>query len=135
MVRPDVLDQIDLIPRNVKESSYPFGGVQLLVIGDLSQLSPIIREEEWAMLSRYYNSPYFFSSLVLQKMPYVVIELDHVYRQKEQLFVDILNAVRNQNITAKNLMLLNERYQPDFATDEPSSKATSQKMLTRPKPN
>jgi len=119
MVRPDVLDQIDLIPRNVKESSYPFGGVQLLVIGDLSQLSPIIREEEWAMLSRYYNSPYFFSSLVLQKMPYVVIELDHVYRQKEQLFVDILNAVRNQNITAKNLMLLNERYQPDFATDEP----------------
>ncbi|WP_461452060.1 HRDC domain-containing protein [Mucilaginibacter sp.] len=114
MVRPDVLDHIDLILRNVKESSLAFGGVQLLLIGDLSQLSPIIRGEEWEMLSRFYNSPYFFSSLVLQKIPYVRIELDHVYRQKEQEFVDILNGVRNQSISSQNLALLNERFQPGF---------------------
>jgi len=114
MVRPDVLDQIDLILRTVKDSSYPFGGVQLLLIGDLSQLSPIIRDDEWAMLSRYYASPYFFSSLVMQKAPYVRIELSQVFRQKEQDFVDILNEVRNQAISASSLELLNARYQPNF---------------------
>jgi hypothetical protein len=121
MVRPDVLDHIDLILRNVKESGHPFGGVQLLLIGDLSQLSPIIREEEWAMLSRYYANPYFFSSRVLQKLAYVRIELDHVYRQKEQAFVDILNEVRNQSITSSNLSILNSRYQPNFipGSDDP----------------
>jgi len=114
MVRPDVLDQVDLILRNIKESNHPFGGVQMLLIGDLSQLSPIIREEEWTMLSRYYSSPYFFSSLVLQKSPYVRIELDHVYRQKEKDFVNILNEVRNQSISAANLKVLNDRYLPEF---------------------
>ncbi|WP_184546172.1 HRDC domain-containing protein [Mucilaginibacter sp. FT3.2] len=114
MVRPDVLDHIDLILRNVKGPPHPFGGVQLLLIGDLSQLSPIIRDEEWMMLSRYYTTPYFFSSLVMQKAPYVRIELDHVFRQKEQAFVDILNEVRNQTISPQNLQLLNARYQPGF---------------------
>ncbi|MFA6246108.1 MAG: HRDC domain-containing protein [Mucilaginibacter sp.] len=121
MVRPDVLDQIDLILRNIKGSAHPFGGVQLLLIGDLSQLSPIIRDEEWAVLKRYYQTPYFFSALVMQKAPYVRIELDHIYRQKEQAFVDILNDVRNQNISKENLNFLNARYVPDFrpAPDEP----------------
>jgi hypothetical protein len=114
MVRPDVLDQIDLILRNVKDTPHPFGGVQLLLIGDLSQLSPIIRDEEWIILRPYYGTPYFFSSQVLQKTPYVRIELDHVYRQKEQAFVDILNEVRNQNISPESLDLLNARYIPDF---------------------
>ncbi|CAM3628734.1 HRDC domain-containing protein [Mucilaginibacter galii] len=117
MVRPDVLDQIDLILRNIKGSSHPFGGVQLLLIGDLSQLSPIIRNEEWAMLGRYYESPYFYSSLVMQKASYVRIELDHVYRQKEQAFVDILNEVRNQTISQTSLDLLNARYVPNFKPD------------------
>jgi len=121
MVRPDVLDQIDLILRNVKDSAHPFGGVQLLLIGDLSQLSPIIRDEEWTMLSRYYSTPYFFSSLVLQKAPYVRIELNHVFRQKEQVFVDILNEVRNQTISPDNLAILNARHQPNFkpSAEEP----------------
>jgi len=121
MVRPDVLDQVDLILRNIKECPAPFGGVQLLLIGDLSQLSPIIRDEEWIMLSRYYSTPYFFSSIVMQKAPYVRIELDHVYRQKEQAFIDILNEVRNQSISPKSLELLNARYQPGFrpTADEP----------------
>ncbi|RKR84382.1 UvrD-like helicase family protein [Mucilaginibacter gracilis] len=114
MVRPDVLDQIDLILRNIKDNSFPFGGVQLLLIGDLSQLSPIIRDEEWMMLGRYYTTPYFFSSQVMQKAPYVRIELNHVFRQKEQAFVDILNEVRNQTISKKSLDVLNSRHQPGF---------------------
>jgi len=117
MVRPDVLDQIDLILRNVKGSVHSFGGVQLLLIGDLSQLSPIIRDDEWSILRPYYATPYFFSSHVLQKAPYVRIELDHVYRQKEQAFVDILNEVRNQAISAESLKLLNTRHIPDFKPD------------------
>jgi ATP-dependent exoDNAse (exonuclease V) alpha subunit len=114
MVRPDVLDHIDLILRNVKGSVYPFGGVQLLLIGDLSQLSPIIREEEWGILRPHYATPYFFSSLVMQKAAYVRIELNHVFRQKEQAFVDILNEVRNQQISAESLDLLNARHVPNF---------------------
>jgi hypothetical protein len=114
MVRPDVLDQVDLILRNIKGSAYPFGGVQLLLIGDLSQLSPIIRDEEWGILRPYYTTPYFFSSLVLQKTSYVRIELVKVFRQKEQAFVDILNEVRNQFISSESLSLLNARYVPDF---------------------
>lgn len=114
MVRPDVLDQIDLILRNVKGSAFPFGGVQLLLIGDLSQLSPIIREDEWGILRPYYTTPYFFSSLVMQKASYVRIELNHVFRQKEQTFVDILNEVRTQTISLQSLESLNARYQPGF---------------------
>jgi hypothetical protein len=117
MVRPDVLDQIDLILRNIKGSSYPFGGIQVLLIGDLSQLSPIIKEEEWSMLRSYYTTPYFFSSMVMQKARYVCIELNHVFRQKEQAFVDILNEVRNQTISQASLELLNAQYQPDFTPD------------------
>lgn len=114
MVRPDILDYIDLVLRNVKDSSYPFGGVQLFLIGDLSQLSPIIRDEEWMLLNRYYTNQYFFSSRVLQHSPFVRIELDHVFRQKEQSFVDILNEVRNNQISPPSLAVLNERHQPDF---------------------
>lgn len=114
MVRPDVLDQIDLILRNIKGSRYAFGGVQLLLIGDLAQLSPIIRDEEWAILRPYYATPYFFSSRVMQTAPYVRIELDVVFRQKEGAFVDILNEVRNQTLSPVSLDRLNERYLPGF---------------------
>jgi hypothetical protein len=133
MVRPDVLDQIDLILRNIKGSFYPFGGVQLLLIGDLSQLSPIIRDEEWGLLRKYYQTPYFFSALVMQKMPYVRIELDHVYRQKEQAFVDILNEVRNQQISAASLSLLNARYVPEFkpAADDPYITLTTHNSIAQ----
>lgn len=121
MVRPDVLDQLDLILRNLKKSPYAFGGTQLLLIGDLSQLSPIVRDDEWGILRPYYTTPYFFSSHVLQKTAFVRIELDHVYRQKEQAFVDILNEVRNQNISQTSLNLLNARYLPGFkpTVDDP----------------
>lgn len=133
MVRPDVLDQIDLILRNVKGSQYPFGGVQLLLIGDLSQLSPIIRDDEWSILRPYYTTPYFFSSQVMQKAPYVRIELDHVFRQKEQAFVDILNEVRNQTISAAGLEVLNARYQPDFrpTVEEPYITLTTHNSIAQ----
>jgi hypothetical protein len=133
MVRPDVLDQVDLILRNIKDNSHPFGGVQLLLIGDLSQLSPIIRDEEWAMLSRYYATPYFFSSLVLQRAPYVRIELNKVFRQKEQAFVDILNEVRNQTISEQSLELLNARYIPYFkpTADDPYITLTTHNAITQ----
>ena len=133
MVRPDVLDQIDLILRNVKGSRHPFGGVQLLLIGDLSQLSPIIRDDEWSILRPYYTTPYFFSSHVMQKAPYVRIELNHVFRQKEQAFVDILNEVRNQTISAAGLELLNARYQPDFrpTVEEPYITLTTHNSIAQ----
>jgi hypothetical protein len=133
MVRPDVLDQVDLILRNIRDNSFPFGGLQLLLIGDLSQLSPIIREEEWAMLNRYYPTPYFFSSLVLQKAAYVRIELDKVFRQKEQAFVDILNEVRNQAISSTSLELLNARYIPDFrpTAEDPYITLTTHNAITQ----
>ncbi|MEZ2334311.1 HRDC domain-containing protein [Mucilaginibacter sp. RCC_168] len=133
MVRPDILDQIDLILRNVKESPHPFGGVQLLLIGDLSQLSPIIRDEEWILLSRYYATPYFFSALAMQKASYVRIELNHIYRQKEQAFVDILNEVRNQQISKESLTLLNARYMPDFRSgaDDPYITLTTHNSIAQ----
>lgn len=133
MVRPDVLDQIDLILRNIKESPHAFGGVQLLLIGDLSQLSPIIRDEEWALLSRYYATPYFFSALAMQKASYVRIELNHIYRQKEQAFVDILNEVRNQQISVESLALLNARYVPDFrpSADDPYITLTTHNSIAQ----
>ncbi|MEB0261594.1 MULTISPECIES: HRDC domain-containing protein [unclassified Mucilaginibacter] len=133
MVRPDVLDQIDLILRNIKGSQYPFGGVQLLLIGDLSQLSPIIKDDEWGILRPYYNTPYFFSSRVMQKAPYVRIELNHVFRQKEQAFVDILNEVRNNTISPASLQTLNNRHVPGFkpTAEEPYITLTTHNSIAQ----
>jgi hypothetical protein len=117
MVRPDVLDQIDLILRNVRGSRHPFGGVQLLLIGDLAQLSPIIREDEWSVLRPYYPTPYFFSSSVLQRTDYVRIELDKVYRQSDERFIRILNEMREQQLAAESLKELNARYIEGFRPD------------------
>lgn len=114
MVRPDVLDQIDLILRSIRGNGHAFGGIQLLLIGDLAQLSPIVRDEEWTLLRPYYQTPYFFSSRVLQQTPYVRIELDKVYRQSDPVFVEILNGMRDQSLSASSLETLNRRYVPDF---------------------
>ena len=121
MVRPDVLDQIDLILRSIRGNGHAFGGIQLLLIGDLAQLSPIVRDEEWTLLRPYYQTPYFFSSHVLQQTPYVRIELDKVYRQSDPIFVEILNGMREQSLSISALETLNKRYVPDFAptADDP----------------
>ncbi len=109
MVRADLLDQIDAVLRLHKDKNRPFGGVQLLMIGDLSQLAPVVKESEWALLREHYATPYFFGSLALQQTQHVTIELSHVYRQTDHTFINILNEVRENRLTAESLALLNAR--------------------------
>ncbi|GAO42366.1 helix-turn-helix domain-containing protein [Flavihumibacter petaseus] len=110
MLRADTLDAIDCILRYVRrQPREPFGGVQVLFIGDLYQLPPVISDAEWESLKTYYNSPFFFDARVLKDTPLQVIELTRIYRQQEQLFIDLLNKVRNNSITAVELQQLNAR--------------------------
>lgn len=118
MVRADLLDAIDAVLRHFKhQPRLPFGGVQVLFIGDLFQLSPVARESEWQILREFYSGPYFFQAQVFQELKPVYIELDHVFRQTNNDFVEILNQVRNNTLSAESLKILNKRYIPDF---EPS---------------
>ncbi len=114
MVRADVLDGIDAVLRRYRYSQEPFGGVQLLLIGDMQQLPPVIRDEDWALLQPHYDTGYFFSSHALQDTDYVSIELTHIYRQSDQKFIDLLNGVREKTIGPAGLADLNQRYLPDF---------------------
>ncbi|MEZ0541720.1 HRDC domain-containing protein [Fibrella arboris] len=118
MVRADVLDGIDAVLRRYRGGDRPFGGVQLLLIGDMQQLPPVIRDEEWALLQPYYQTGYFFSSQALQETEYVSIELTHIYRQSDQRFIELLNGIREKTITAGGLADLNQRYIPDFTPDD-----------------
>ena len=120
MVRADTLDSIDEVLRRYKDHSKPFGGVQLLMIGDLHQLSPVVKDEDWKILKDFYANMYFFSSKALQKTAPVSIELKHIYRQSDTYFIDLLNSVRQNKIDAEILSRLNQRYIPDFnpADDE-----------------
>lgn len=115
MVRADVLDGIDDVLRRYRGNGQPFGGVQLLLIGDMQQLPPVIRDEDWAMLRPYYDTGYFFGSRALRQIPYVSIELTHIYRQSDQRFIDLLNSVREKTITPAQFAELNLRHIPDFA--------------------
>ena len=114
MVRADVLDAIDAVLRRVRRSQKPFGGLQLLMIGDVHQLAPVAKAEEWEILSPYYDTPYFFGSQVLKKTPYVCVELEHIYRQHDEDFITLLNKVRNNRMDAECVRLLNSRFQPSF---------------------
>lgn len=114
MVRADLLDAVDAVLRKARRNSKAFGGVQLLMIGDIQQLAPVARPNEWELLQPYYKSVYFFDSHVLQNNPYICIELNHIYRQNDDTFIEILNQVRNNCLDAKNLDMLNSRYLPDF---------------------
>ena len=109
MVRADLLDQIDAVLRLHKDRHRPFGGVQLLMIGDLSQLAPVVKEGEWTLLREYYRTPYFFGSHALQQTQHVTIELTHVYRQTDHTFINILNEVRENRLTSESLARLNSR--------------------------
>ena len=97
MVRADMLDAIDAVLRRIRRSTLPFGGVQLLMIGDLQQLSPVINDNEAPLLAKYYDSPFFFNSLALKQTSFLTISLKVVYRQTNQTFVDILNKIRTGN--------------------------------------
>lgn len=109
MVRSDLLDAVDDVLRRLRNSSQPFGGVQLLMIGDLQQLAPVVKDDEWQMLREFYDTPYFFGSRALQKTRHVTIELQKVYRQTDQTFVELLNRVRTNNLTQADVSLLNTR--------------------------
>lgn len=114
MLRADLLDAIDLVLRHVRRNSHPFGGVQVLFIGDMLQLPPVVKDEEWKTLKNFYNSIYFFDAQVLQKNPPVYIELDKIYRQDDQQFVDLLNHLRNNEMTTTDYELLNTYYKVNF---------------------
>ena len=112
MVRADLLDAVDMTLRRLRRSGRPFGGVQLLMIGDVHQLPPVVTERERPYMERVYPSPFFFHSKALQQLPYVTVELTHVYRQQDASFVDLLNRVRNNAIDPQTLAALNARVLP-----------------------
>ena len=115
MVRADVLDAIDTVLRSVRHRrSEPFGGVQLVFIGDVYQLSPVAKADEWRILSEYYQGIYFFHSHVIQEHPPVYVEFDRIFRQSDDLFIDVLNQVRNDSLSPEGFELLQNRYDPHF---------------------
>lgn len=115
MVRADLMDHIDVELRRIRRNSKPFGGVQLLMIGDLQQLPPIAHGGEDELLRQYYKTLYFFSSAALKSMKYSCIELKNVYRQTDRHFIDILNHARNCTLTSQDISDLNARYVPGFS--------------------
>jgi hypothetical protein len=115
MLRADLLDAIDTVLRYVRRNSHtPFGGLQVLFIGDLYQLPPVIKDNEWELLKKYYKSLYFFDAHALQNNPPLYIELDKIYRQDDAVFIRLLNNLRNNTLTFEDENLLNNYYQPNF---------------------
>lgn len=117
MVRADLLDSIDNSLRRYRRSQRPFGGVQLLMIGDLRQLPPVVTDDERPYMEQVYPSPFFFNSKALQRIDYVTIQLTTIYRQQDQCFVGLLNNIRDNRFDADTLNSLNARYIPDFDGD------------------
>jgi hypothetical protein len=116
MVRADVLDAVDTVLRHIRyRHTEPFGGVQVIFIGDMFQLSPVAVEEEWRLLSGFYRSPYFFHSQVVQQQQPVYIEFDKIFRQTNVDFIQVLNQIRNNCLTTEGLALLQSRYNPLFS--------------------
>lgn len=114
MVRADTLDAIDVILKSVRRDMRPFGGVQVLFIGDLYQLPPVVKDQEWQVLRNHYTSPFFFNAKVLRTSPLVKLELQHIYRQSDNKFISILNNIRNNSCTQQDLEELNGHYKDDF---------------------
>jgi len=115
MVRCDTLDAIDVVLRHIRHRpTEMFGGVQVLFIGDMFQLPPVVPGEEWKILSGFYNSPFFFDSKVMQEHPPVYIEFQTIYRQSEEQFILLLNQVRNNEIDSNGKDILLSRYKPSF---------------------
>ena len=116
MVRADMLDAVDAVLRHVRRQPFiPFGGVQMLYIGDLFQLPPVIRNDEWSVLKEYYDSPFFFNAQSVKQAFPVYIELKKIYRQTDLSFINVLNNIRNNICTKEDLEKLHEHYKPDFA--------------------
>jgi GTPase SAR1 family protein/uncharacterized protein (DUF2132 family) len=114
MLRPDLLDAIDFMMQTVRKNSSPFGGVQVLFIGDLLQLPPVIRDEEWRSLRDYYKGKFFFNAQVIQQNPPLYIELSKIFRQTDAVFIAILNNLRNNQISQQDIQNLNQYVHPNF---------------------
>ena len=115
MVRADLLDSVDGVLRRHRRNDLPFGGVQLLMIGDLHQLSPVAKQDDWQLLKQYYESVYFFSSHALDQVELVTIELKHIYRQSDAHFIQLLNRVRDNRLDTASIAKLNQRHIENFA--------------------
>ena len=119
MLRADVLDAIDFRMRAVRQDRYrPFGGAQVLLIGDLFQLPPVVKDEEWRVLQRYYRSMHFFEAQVIRQHGYAHIELDRIFRQQDDGFIRILNNLRNNTVTAQDVAELNRHYRAEITAAE-----------------
>ncbi|MBF0449714.1 MAG: AAA family ATPase [Candidatus Magnetomorum sp.] len=118
MVRADLLDGIDSVLRRFKDRNRPFGGVQLLMIGDLQQLAPIVKNDEWQLLKDYYDTLFFFGSRALKNTDYISIELDHIFRQNDVHFINLLNNIRDNNIDEMTLTEINKKYRPNFVDND-----------------
>jgi hypothetical protein len=114
MVRCDLLDAVDYILRRYKNHHQPFGGVQLLMIGDLQQLAPVVKDEDWDILGKYYDTAFFFGSRALQQTDFITVELKHIYRQHDLDFIHLLNKIRDNLLDADAMQQLNKRYDPHF---------------------
>lgn len=111
MLRADILDAIDYRMRSVKRNyKVPFGGIQVLLIGDLYQLPPVVKDQEWSVLSRFYNSIHFFEAKALQHSGMVYLELDKIFRQQDEVFIRILNNLRDNRATPEDVRALNQHY-------------------------
>jgi hypothetical protein len=117
MVRADTMDAIDAVLRSVRRKDLPFGGLQVLFIGDMFQLPPVVRDSELQMMSEYYESPFFFDSLAVKEAMPIYIELKKIYRQSDKTFINILNNVRNNEITEDDLERLQENFHPYFTPE------------------
>lgn len=118
MVRADMLDAVNDVLQRYRDRSKPFGGVQLLMIGDLQQLAPVVKPQEWELIREHYASPYFFDSRALRSTTYITLELRHIYRQSDGGFIDILNRVRDNAVDPATLAKLNSRYIAGFEPDD-----------------
>lgn len=114
MLRSDLLDAIDFMMQSVRKNNLPFGGVQVLFIGDLLQLPPVVREEEWRILRNYYKGKFFFHAHVIEQNPPLYIELSTIFRQTDDQFISVLNNLRNNKITTQDIHVLNQFVQPNF---------------------
>jgi hypothetical protein len=117
MLRADLLDAMDMVLRYIRRSNENFGGVQVLFIGDLHQLPPVVKSNEWQLLGSFYNSAYFFDALALQNNPPVYIELEKIYRQADDVFIQLLNNLRNNEVTESDVALLKKHYKENFIPD------------------
>ena len=118
MLRPDLLDAIDFMLQTVRKDSNPFGGIQVLYIGDLLQLPPVIKNDEWSVLRNFYNGRFFFHAHVIKQQPPLYIELTKIYRQTDEAFISILNNLRNNQISKDDVLALNDFVDPKFKLEE-----------------